>query len=184
MFVTSFFVKHAVVDGGSMLNTLEHGDVLLISDVFYTPEPGDVIVFEDHTLEKEVYRKPLVKRVIAVEGQKVTVKRDGIYVSYADDPSKPLYEPYVFTDDPYYEYVTNVARVSTEIMALESFGYNEEGYWFIVPEGEIFVLGDHRDDSTDSRTVGTIRTDAVLGKVLLRIFPFEKIGGIDSASYD
>ena len=182
LFVTSFFVKHAVVDGPSMLGTLKHGDVLIISDVFYEPSPGDVVVFEDYTLEQEVYRKPLVKRVIAVAGQRVMVKRDGIYVGYSEDPSKPLYEPYVYTDDPYYEY--DVKNPCDELKSLDTFGRNSEAYWFIVPEGEIFVLGDHRDDSTDSRGIGTIRTDAVLGKVLMRIYPFDKIGAVDRSTFD
>ena len=173
--ITSFFVKHAVVDGGSMLNTLEHGDVLIISDLFYEPTPGDIIVFEDYTLEKEAYRKPLVKRVIAVEGQRVLIKRDGIYVDY-NDPTKPLDEPYVYTGDPDYEY--RIEHVCDELRALDTFGFNSEGYWFVVPEGEVFALGDHRDDSTDSRTLGTIRVDAILGRVLFRVFPFDKIGNI------
>lgn len=183
LFVTSFFFKHAVVDGPSMLETLEHGDVLIISDIFYDPEPGDIVVFEDYSLRKENYRKPIVKRVIAVEGQRVTVKRDGIYVSYSDDPSEPLYEPYVYTSSDNYKY--DIKNVCDELAALESFGRNSEAYWFIVPEGEVFVLGDHRDDSTDSRTLGTIRTDAVLGKVLFRVYPFDKLGKVDASfNYD
>ena len=175
--ITSFFVKHAVVDGKSMQNTLQHGDVLIISDLFYEPAPGDVIVFEDYSLEKEAYRKPLVKRVIAVEGQRVTVKRDGIYVDYDDNADGPLYEPYVYTSDPDYEY--RIVKVCDEISSLDTFGFNDEGYWFIVPEGEVFALGDHRDDSTDSRDLGTIRVDAILGKVLFRVFPFDDIGAIN-----
>lgn len=181
LFVTSFFFKHAVVDGPSMLGTLEHGDVLIISDLFYEPRPGDIVVFEDYSLRKENYRKPIVKRVIAVEGQRVVVKRDGIYVSYSDDPGEPLYEPYVYTSDEDYKY--DVRNVCNELAALESFGRNSDGYWFIVPEGEVFVLGDHRDDSTDSRTLGTIRVDAVLGRVLFRVYPFDKLGRVD-ASFD
>ena len=166
-----------MVDGKSMQNTLQHGDVLIISDLFYEPAPGDVIVFEDYSLEKEAYRKPLVKRVIAVEGQRVTVKRDGIYVDYDDNADGPLYEPYVYTSDPDYEY--RIVKVCDEISSLDTFGFNDEGYWFIVPEGEVFALGDHRDDSTDSRDLGTIRVDAILGKVLFRVFPFDDIGAIN-----
>lgn len=166
--LTSFFVRHAVVEGGSMMNTLKDGDVLLISDVFYTPTPGDIVVVEDYTT---MLKKPIVKRVIAVEGQIVRVTKDTIYIN-----GKPITEDYVYTDDPDYEYpiVSN-----DELRQLPGFIITREYYEFMVPEGEIFVMGDHRDDSTDSRVIGTVKVEAVLGRALLRLLPFEKFGEVN-----
>ena len=71
--LTSFIFKHSVVEGSSMNNTLQHGDHLIISDLFYTPERGDIIVFEDYSTS---LRKAVVKRVIAIPGDKVEVLLD------------------------------------------------------------------------------------------------------------
>ena len=171
LFVTTFFVKHAVVEGNSMYDTLYPNDILIISDLFYEPSYGDIVVVEDYTLEREDMRKPLVKRVIATEGQLVKVTRDAIYVN-----SVPLDEPYVFTDNLDFEY----SLVPGEpLRSIPGFFANDEYYTFVVPEGEIFVMGDHRNNSTDSRDVGTIRTDAILGRALFRIYPFVRFGFID-----
>lgn len=175
LFITSFFFKHAIVDGPSMLGTLRHGDVLLVSDAFYEPKPGDIIVFEDYTLADATLRKPIVKRVIAIEGQRVMIKKDGIYV---EDFRNAIDEPYVFTENDDYQY--DIFNICDEISELDTFGRNSEGYWFVVPEGEIFVLGDHRNKSTDSRAFGTIREDAVLGKYLCHIFHSKKAGASQS----
>ena len=150
--ITSFFFKHSVVEGSSMENTLINGEHLIISDLFYTPKRGDIIVCEDHTT---AISRPIVKRVIAVSGDTVEITEAGII--YVNDA--PLDESdYVFIDDPYYTYTY--------------------GKW-TVGEGELFVMGDHRNNSTDSRVLGTVSEDSVLGKVLLRFYPFNKFGKVD-----
>lgn len=150
MIVTTFFFRHSVVDGSSMENTLHGGEHLIISDLFYTPKRGDIIVCEDYTTK---IPKPIVKRVIAVEGDRIVITANGtVYINEA-----LLEEDYVFIDG-YYE------QMPIDI---------------VVPEGEIFVMGDHRNVSADSREIGTVSVDSVLGKVLLRFYPFDKFGTVN-----
>ena len=151
MIVTSFFFRHSIVEGGSMENTLIDGEHLIISNVFYTPKPGDIIVCEDYGTG---LKKPIVKRVIAVAGDTISIKANGnVYVN-----GVLVNEDYVFVDNDRYVY---------------------EPMTTIVPEGEIFVMGDHRNASTDSRDFGTVDTDSILGRVLLRFYPFDKFGKVE-----
>lgn len=151
MILTSFFFKHSVVEGRSMENTLFEGEHLIISDLFYTPEVGDIIVCEDYSTG---HRKPLVKRIIALEGQ--TVRTDIWGDVYVD--GKKLEEDYVYVNGP------DMYAIANE---------------WVVPEGEVFVLGDHRNLSSDSRAFGTVDEDSILGKVVLRFYPFDKFGTVD-----
>ena len=149
MVLTTFFFRYSQVEGGSMDMTLADGDRLIISDFLYTPERGDIIVFEDYGTE---LRDPLVKRIIGVAGDVVEVKIDGsVYVN-----GELLDEPYV--------YVTP-EKAPTRI----------HGKW-TVEDGELFVMGDHRDVSKDSREFGPIKVDSVLGEVKLRFYPFDSFG--------
>ena len=150
MLISAFFFRHTVVDGISMESTLYNEEHLIISDLFYTPKRGDIIVFADYTT---YIKKNLVKRVIAIEGDTVKITKSGeVYVN-----GKLLEEDYVYIDNPNYSYRTLEIKV---------------------PEGELFVMGDHRNESVDSRDpyVGTISVDAVLGRVLLRVYPLDKFG--------
>lgn len=156
LFIFSFAVRVCVVDGNSMNNTLQSGERLLTTNFFYTPEGGDIIVF----YENEPLNKPLVKRVIATEGQTVeidynagTVKVDG----------EILDEDYVHLPEGYYIVFPNfVYDEQTKIMTLT------------VPEGQLFVMGDNRNDSWDSRSeeIGCISEQQIMGKVICRISPF------------
>ena len=157
MVLTSFFFKHSVVEGESMLNTLVEEDHLIISDLFYTPERGDIVVFEDYST---ALKKAVVKRVIGLPGETVTVKVNsaGAYEVYIN--GEYLDEPYAYND-------------------IQSYAPGV-GEW-VVGEGEVFVLGDNRFNSTDSRDprVGTIDIDCILGKVLFRFMPFDKFGKVE-----
>lgn len=173
LLATTFFVRHSVVEGESMLGTLNDGDTLIISNLFYTAERGDIVVVEDYTT---LLDKPIVKRVIGIGGDHIRVREEGIYLN-----GKLLDEPYVFTDLPGYTY--NVYPTDTLVSAMKdnktfSFQFGVS-YEFVVPEGELFVLGDHRNNSTDSRMIGTVRCDAVLGRVLFRILPFDVFGEVE-----
>jgi len=134
------------VEGKSMLQTFKHDDRVVISNLFYTPDNGDIIVFQSPS---ELFEHPLVKRVIAVAGQTVHIDFEEGNV-YIDDVV--IYEPYLTT-------VTS-ARYDFEEPVT-------------VPDGYVFVLGDNRNSSIDSRdnAVGLVDTRYILGKVLLVITP-------------
>lgn len=145
-----FFVRLVDVNGSSMYPTLENRDKMVVSNLFYSPKQGDIIVFRKDSYKEEA----LVKRVIAVEGQ--TVKIDFVNgIVYVDGVA--LDEPYIA--EPTYNQID----------------FNGER---TVPEGCIFVMGDNRNDSTDSRDdrIGMVDTRMVIGKVLFNIFPLNHFG--------
>jgi len=156
MVISTFFFRHSIVDGGSMMNTLQDGDRLIISDFLYEPDYDDIVVFEDYSTD---VRKPLVKRVIGLEGDTITVEFNaGRYDVYRNGEKL----------DPDYVYIGGGGHVY------------DEGTW-TVGEDEVFVMGDHRNDSKDSRSFGPVHEDTILGKVIIRIFPFKdgKFGKIE-----
>ena len=144
-----FGARMVNVVGHSMVPTLEQNDKVIISNLFYHPKQGDIVVLRKQTLMDE----PIVKRIIATEGQTVDIDFDDGVV-YVD--GKALDEPYVNTP-------TNLSYDMT--------------FPVTVPEGKIFVLGDNRNDSLDSRStdIGFINENKVLGKVVFRFYPFDKI---------
>ena len=179
LILTSFVFRHSIVDGGSMESTLYNGEHLIISDFFYTPKRGDVIVFQDPS--KAVYSSsltvPLVKRIIAIGGDTVRVYRDGrVYVNDMETPidesDYTFYKPNRWHIENYY---------ANEIPNMTFYPSNDfpEYIECTVPVGEVFVMGDHRDESTDSRAFGTVKESTILGKVLFRFYPFEVFGKID-----
>ena len=159
-----------------MNNTLQHQDKLLLYSFMYEPECGDVIVLEDHST---VLKKPIVKRVIAVGGQTVKITKNDIYVN-----GERLNETYVYTDDYRsifgYEDQYRYSVIPSEALIDLVISMEEGVYYEIkVPEGELFVMGDHRNASNDSRDIGTVHEDSVIGKVVLRFYPFDSFGKID-----
>lgn len=153
--VFTLFIRTAYVDGNSMNNTLIDKETLAVSNLFYTPKQGDIVVFQapDSTVEGGI-----VKRVIATEGQTVDIdfKRWKVSVD-----GVVLDEPYVLYDG----LPMNKGNVQFPVT---------------VPEGCIFVLGDNRNGSSDSRStnIGFVDTRYVFGRVLFRITPFNKFGAI------
>ena len=156
LLIFTFFIRQTVVTGGSMLPTLTNGDRLIISNFFYTPKAGDVVVIqiEDEIAEKRplVLAKDssIIKRVIATEGQTVRIQNGIVYVDGAPFEA----------DFTYFPDVDSMAEIT-------------------VSEGHIFVMGDNRIVSLDSRVLGEIDERTVIGKVLFRIAPFSEFGGID-----
>lgn len=150
------FVMPTMVYGISMEPNFQGGDFLLVNKQAYTngsqPEKGDVIVFESRQKDENGKEKKLIKRVIAVAGETVSVDEGKVYIN-----GQELNDEY--TKDG----ITNgeVAPV-------------------VVPEGSVFCLGDNRLHSTDSRflEVGFVREETIQGKVFFRLYPFDKFGKI------
>ncbi|MFA6947977.1 MAG: signal peptidase I [Eubacteriales bacterium] len=157
LLIMTFIARHSPVVGSSMYPTLTNGDILIVSDIGYTPEYGDIIVLQTPKLG---YKEPLVKRVIATGGQTLDIDFDSWTVTV---DGTELDQSYVN-----YEEGTSMLR---------------SGYSFpmTIPDGYIFVMGDNRNhsmDSRDSANVGIIDERFVLGKVIFRVFPFDKIGTV------
>lgn len=159
LLIFTLFARLTVVDGSSMDNTLKDGQRLIISDILYTPKCGDIVVIQSPDV---LGGKAIVKRIIATEGQRVEIYADGVYVYNPDGSGGKLEEldgslgyKVSFDPSPYYTY----RRQS-----------------FTVGEGEVFVMGDHRSVSEDSRSFGTVDARTILGKAYLRISPLSEFG--------
>ncbi len=143
------------VEGGSMLNTLHDGDMLLLQSVGYEPKAGDIVVLNKTTAETTALLggDAIVKRVVAVGGQTVRI----------DYSTSTLYVDDQAVDEPYVR----------EFMHLRSGPYSGQTP-FVVPEDSVFVLGDNRNESTDSRQemLGPVHKDYILGRALCILFPF------------
>ena len=173
LLVVTFLFRHSIVSGPSMENTLMDKDVLIISDFLYTPEVNDIVII-DTTNHKTEMEKLIVKRIIALEGQTVRIQADGVYVD-----GKRTNKEYEYTDGLKYSYSTEPRSIYTENKDFYNLVIGKDYYEITVPEGEIFVLGDHRNLSSDSRQNGTFDADAILGRALFRVYP--NFGDPDSA---
>jgi signal peptidase I len=145
----TFVGRTYAVEQTSMEPTLEAEQRLIVDRLtprFDPYKPGDIIVFDAPALSDQ--RAPLIKRVIAIEGSVVEVADGRVWVD-----GSPLDEPYTFGHEPTYP--------STE-----------RTRW-VVPPGHLFVLGDHRAVSVDSRTFGPIVISSVIGRAWLRFLPLE-----------
>ena len=148
------------VDGDSMNNTLQDGEIMLIWSLGYTPKQGDIVVLNKTPVLLTGWTEPraIVKRVIATGGQTVDIDYMAGLV-YVD--GQPLDEPYL----PEEMYLPGPTMQQT--------------HWE-VPEGSIFVMGDNRNHSTDSRDIqlGPIDTDYILGRAVLALWPMERFGAV------
>ena len=153
--IFTFFCRITRVDGGSMLNTLHNGDLLLLWSAGYTPSAGDVVVLNKTAAETAALLggEAIVKRVIATGGQTVQIDyaSDTVYVD-----GQPLDEPYIRE--------ANMSPMSGPYSGQTS---------FVVPEGSIFVMGDNRNASTDGRhsMVGPVEQGYVMGRAVCVLFP-------------
>ncbi len=181
--IKSFLFDIVKVDGQSMFPTLNHNDRLIITKLGYEPKQGDIVILDANYSNREAYFASIaqsegkdkisgarrlkesfnlpdscskiyyVKRIIATEGQTVDIYDGKVFVD-----GKEL-------DEPYFD---------GETFATDS----EVKYPFTVSEGCVFVMGDNRGNSTDSRSsrLGEVNEEAILGKSQLRILPLNSIG--------
>ena len=163
--VFGLLFRVATISGDSMLNTLKNGERIILRDFAYKPQNGDIVVIsrniENKTVNEYDSEGPIIKRIIATENQTVDIdfEKGVVYVD-----GKALEEDYI----------------STPTIDRRDFSGP-----VTVPEGHIFVLGDNRTISLDSRsydigTNGMIDERYILGQAIFRVFPLEKIGRLDN----
>ena len=156
LMVLTFCFKMCTVVGSSMENTLHNGERLIITSLDKNLKPGDIIVFHETNFLDE----PVVKRIIATGNHWVKIDFDNaiVYVSEDEffDETDIINDGYAYLDVGYYR-TTGVQTT-------------------FVPEGYLFVMGDNRNNSIDSRSkeIGVIDARTVLGKVILRVYPADK----------
>lgn len=152
LLIFTFIIRPTVVEGPSMENTLLEGDYLLVGGISYTPTPGDIVVV--HNVGLRYYGNPIVKRVIATEGQVVDIDFSTWTVTI---DGKVLDEPY-------------------RKLAPDDFITSDWEYPVTIPEGYLFVMGDNRNHSSDSRSkeIGLIDERCVVGRAIVRVLPLER----------
>ena len=148
-----FFIRVIDVSGSSMNPTLQDGDKMLVSDLFYKPKVGDVVIFKKDEYDPD---KALVKRVIATEGQVVNIDFD-LGIVYVD--GEPFEEAYI----------SELTRNKLDFIGPQT-----------VPENCVFVMGDNRNASTDSRDkrIGMVDVRLIIGRAYCVIYPTNEIGWI------
>jgi len=164
--IQNFIAQPYQVQQNSMERTLEPGQYVLVDKLtprWDTYKRGDVIVFSPpETWTPE--RTPFIKRVIGLPGDRVEVRDDGrVYVN-----GTALDEPYTFKNDALVNEPTTVT--------------GDQSSW-VIPAGQLFVMGDHRRASADSRVFGPIDETNVIGRAFLRYWPLPTIGILLTPSY-
>lgn len=157
--VRTFLFVPVIVDGESMEPTLQNENRMIVNKLLYyidEPERGDIVVF--HATEERDY----IKRVIAVPGDRLQYKDDVLYVN-----GKKV-------DEPYLEPLKEQAEPLTYDFTLEELTGETE-----VPEGKVFVMGDNRQYSQDSRDIGFVDESKIVGTTSVVYYPFTDIRTVD-----
>lgn len=149
----TFVFRQVTVNGQSMTDTLQSGDRLIVTNFMYEPQNGDIVVIS----HGNNYSEPIIKRVIATEGQSLSINYD----------TGEVVVDGVLLDEDYIKGITKQIRNPLDIPS-------------VIPEGYIFVMGDNREGSLDSRStdIGLIPVENVIGKAEFRIYPFSTFGSI------
>ena len=156
LLLLTFFVRQVTVSGSSMTDTLKNDDRLLVTNFMYTPQNGDIVVISHGSN----YSDPIIKRVIATGGQRLDINYD----------TGEVIVDGVLQNEPY---IKGTTRMLSNSLSLEE-------YDNIIPEGYVFVMGDNREGSLDSRSkeIGLIPLNNIIGKAQWRISPFDKFGTV------
>lgn len=158
--IFTFLFRVVIVDGNSMNCTLYNNDVILVSSILSQPQKGDIVVVNSDYLDKTI-----VKRVIATAGQTVEIDYKNNKVSVDGE---------IISE---YDYIKEKIMQDNDKFDSKYFDKENEKYIYKVPENSIFIMGDNRNHSTDSRTFGCVSADDVLGKVFFRVSsPYGKFG--------
>ncbi|MDN4523441.1 signal peptidase I [Fictibacillus fluitans] len=152
--VRYFLFAPIVVDGESMMPTLHNRDRLVVNKLD-KPERFDIVVF------KATETKDYIKRVIGLPGDTIEYKHDTLYVN-----GKPMNEKYLKP----YKKQTKDGDLTYDFTLFEVTGKQT------VPKGQVFVMGDNRRHSSDSRNIGTVDMDEIIGKATVRFWPLNDIG--------
>ena len=167
LFLTAFVFQSYQVDGPSMETTLQDRDRLIVTKISrtwsritgesYIPKRYDVIVFNhtgEYGDEQFVTEKQLIKRVVGIPGDRVVVKDGIVTIFNAQRPEGFL--------------------VDREGPEKNTINYTPGNIEETVKEGEVYVMGDNRENSLDSRSFGTVRAQDIVGRLSIRIYPFDK----------
>ena len=151
--IRTFLVEPYMVEGSSMYPTLKHHERLIVDKLSYfitDPKKGEIVVFRYPRDES----RDFIKRVIAVGGDTIEMRNGKVFVNGAE-----IEEGYIYKNDPKGPNMSNYRKS-------------------VVPQGHIFVLGDNRNGSTDSRDerLGSIDEGYILGRAVAAVWPFDKIG--------
>lgn len=145
-----FIAQPFIVNGESMMPTLENGDYLIIDEISYNriePSRGEVIVFRYPTNHKRF----LIKRIIGLPGESITIEGSKVSIIKNDGTNIQLEEEYLNGD------------------------FSTYGSWEL-SDDQYFVMGDNRRNSSDSRAWGLLDKDLIIGRTFLRLFPVTDIG--------
>lgn len=168
--IFTFLVRVTSVDGSSMNPTLVDQERLLVTDLFYSPQYNDIVILQANGLVNEngEYGKPIVKRVIGLPGDTINIDFDtGIVYRNGEALVLEVKNDLLYEDGhTINDYTLRQLDFAGEVT---------------VPDGCIFVMGDNRNWSTDSRSdlVGMVDENYIIGKAFFRITPFSKFGTIN-----
>ncbi len=160
--LTTFVGRTVQVSGPSMEPTLQDKDMLVVYHLGYTPSNGDIIV-----LNPKGDNKPYIKRIIAIGGQTVDFK-----MNIDPEDNSKYFDVYVDGKVLEEDYIADYIRTDPR-------SYTSEEYPMTVPEGHVYVLGDNRNHSVDSRfeaTVGMVNHKDIIGKAIFRFWPLNSFG--------
>lgn len=145
------FISPTRISQHSMQPTINDGDILLVNKLLYSkPQRGDIVIFKTDSKDENGNDKALIKRVIGVEGDVITIAGGKIFRNGTQ------------LDESEYIYAEEMGEV----------------YNYKVPKGKIYALGDHREVSLDSRTFGAVDCKEIIGQAVFRVWPLSDFGNI------